>query len=452
MLDARTIHQYNVPGPRYTSYPTAVQLKPLMSSSREPLSKLIKADSKGLSLYIHLPFCNSLCWYCGCSRIITQNPKKADRYLKFLEKEMLLVSKELPKNYKLKQIHFGGGTPTFLSPDQVRSLGALLQKYFSIPNTIEFGVEIDPRRFSLEMAQAWIEIGMNRASLGVQDTNDEVQKAINRIQPLDLTKQTVDWLRTMGIKSINLDLIYGLPKQTEETFRKSIEDTIELSPDRYAIYSYAHLPHLFAGQRLIDDSLMPQPESKINMLLIAHELLEEAGYTFIGMDHFAKPTDSLAKALAKGELHRNFMGYSTHAGLDMIGLGLTSISKIGDHYFQNAKLMRKYEDMLGAGKIPYERGFSLDQDDQIRQAVIMDIMCKRSVDLNHVIELFEVDKNYFEEEMMALNPLIEDGLISLNEGLLKVTEKGVYLLRNIAMIFDAYLKKPSEQPQYSKTV
>lgn len=452
MLDSRLVQKYNVPGPRYTSYPTAMQLKPIMSAKREPLAKLINSESKGLSLYIHLPFCNSLCWYCGCSKIITQNDRKADRYLVYLEKELMQAKSELPKKYQLKQVHFGGGTPTFLKPEQVKKLGEILHKHMNIKSSCEFGVEIDPRRFSKEMAEAWVSIGMNRASLGIQDTNAEVQQAINRIQPFALTEQTVTWLRDLGIKSINFDLIYGLPKQTEETFRQSILDTLSLSPDRFAIYSYAHLPHLFAGQRLINEAFLPQAEHKLAMLALAHEMLDEAGYVFIGMDHFAKPDDDLSKALAEGSLHRNFMGYSTHGGLDMVGLGLTSISKIGDHYFQNAKTMNKYEDIIGEGRLPHERSFSLSLDDRVRQQVIMDIMCKRRVDLNEVIEKFDIDADYFKQDIPGLNPLIEDGLVAFEDNILTVLEQGVYLLRNIAMVFDAYLKRPIETPQYSKTI
>ena len=452
MLDSRLVQKYNVPGPRYTSYPTAMQLKPILSSKHRPLAELMNSDSKGLSLYIHLPFCNSLCWYCGCSKIITQNDRKADRYLEYLEKELRRAKAELPKKYKLSQVHFGGGTPTFLTPEQVIKLGELLHKHVDIKSSCEFGVEIDPRRFTKEMAEAWVSIGMNRASLGVQDTNAEVQEAINRIQPFALTQQTVSWLREFGIKSINFDLIYGLPKQTEETFRQSILDTVSLNPDRFAIYSYAHLPHLFAGQRLIDEAFLPQAEEKLAMLAMSHEMLDDAGYVFIGMDHFAKPEDGLSVALAEGSLHRNFMGYSTHGGIDMIGLGLTSISKIGDHYLQNSKTMNNYEDILGEDRLPHERSFSLTLDDRVRQQVIMDIMCKRKVDLQEVIQKFDVAGDYFTEDLPGLEPLIEDGLITFEGNTVTVLEQGVYLLRNIAMVFDAYLKKPLESRQYSKTI
>lgn len=452
MLDSRLVQKYNVPGPRYTSYPTAMQLKPIMSAKHTPLAALMNSESKGLSLYIHLPFCNSLCWYCGCSKIITQNDRKADRYLEYLEKELKRAKAELPKKYTLRQIHFGGGTPTFLKPAQVVKLGELLHKHVVIKSSCEFGVEIDPRRFTKEMAEAWVSIGMNRASLGVQDTNADVQKAINRIQPFEQTKQAVLWLREFGISSINFDLIYGLPKQSEETFKQSILDTLSLNPDRFAIYSYAHLPHLFAGQRLINEAFLPQADEKLAMLSLAHRMLDEAGYIFIGIDHFAKPEDDLSKALASGTLQRNFMGYSTHGGIDMIGLGLTSISKIGDHYLQNAKTMNKYEDLIGAGRLPHERKFTLTEDDRVRQQVIMDIMCKRRVDLNEVIQKFGVSENYFEEDIPALAPLVEDGLVNYKDGVLTVLEQGVYLLRNIAMVFDAYLKKPAESPQYSKTI
>lgn len=452
MLNSRLIQKYNVPGPRYTSYPTAMQLKPITSAKRRPLAELMNSESKGLSLYIHLPFCNSLCWYCGCSKIITQNDRKADRYLEYLEKELKRAKSELPAKYKLRQVHFGGGTPTFLKPEQVVKLGEILHKHMDIKASCEFGVEIDPRRFTREMAEAWVSIGMNRASLGVQDTNAEVQKAINRLQPFEMTKQTVEWLREFGIKSINFDLIYGLPKQTDETFKQSILDTLSLNPDRFAIYSYAHLPHLFAGQRLINEAFLPQAEDKLAMLTLAHEMLEEAGYVFIGMDHFAKPEDDLSVALAEGSLHRNFMGYSTHGGIDMVGLGLTSISKIGDHYLQNAKTMSKYEDIIGENRLPHERSFSLTLDDKVRQQVIMDIMCKRGVDLLEVTEKFSVSHDYFEEDLPGLEPLIEDGLITFDGNKIKVLEQGVYLLRNIAMVFDAYLKKPVDSPQYSKTI
>jgi oxygen-independent coproporphyrinogen-3 oxidase len=453
MLNPDLIQKYNVPGPRYTSYPTALNLKPLSRKKRLPLAEMLQSNKEGLSLYMHIPFCNSLCWYCGCSRIITQNPRKADKYLDMLEKEMKLASLEMEQTVPLRQIHFGGGTPTFLSPDQVLRLGTMLHKYFKMAPDVEFGVEIDPRHFNQDMAQAWKQIGMNRASLGVQDTDIEVQKAINRIQPISMTQQTVQWLRDVGVYSLNFDLIYGLPGQNTDTFNRSIDDTLALSPDRFAIYSYAHLPHLFAGQRLIDESLMPQPQEKLNMLVLAHQKMERAGYVFIGMDHFAKPDDALSVALSQGTLHRNFMGYSTHGGLDMLGLGLTSISKIGDHYLQNAKAMRSYEDLLGDGQLPYEKSFSLTHDDQVRQQIIMDIMCKRRVDLAAIAHEYGLSyTDYFEQDLPHLQPLMDDGLVTMDGGLIQVQEAGSYLLRNIAMVFDAYLNAKREKPAFSQTI
>lgn len=453
MLHAELIRKYNVPGPRYTSYPTALNLKPIERKKRSELTDLLPMGTKSLSLYMHIPFCHSLCWYCGCSRIITQNPRKASRYLDTLEKEMQLASKELSPKIKLEQVHFGGGTPTFLSPEQVHRLGEMLNKYFNLDKNVEFGVEIDPRSFTEQMADAWVSIGMNRASLGVQDTDESVQKAINRIQPLQLTAQSIQWLRDRKIKSINLDLIYGLPKQTLQSFEQSLYDTLALQPDRYAIYSYAHLPNRFAGQRLIDESTLPQPEDKLSMLLLAHQIMENADYTFIGMDHFAKRDDDLSRALENGTLQRNFMGYSTKGGLDMLGLGLTSISKLGNNYLQNAKELRSYEDLLHDKQLPYEKAFSLTQDDQIRQQIIMDIMCKRSVDFDEISTKFDIDSiEYLSEEIASLEPLQQDGLLEIKGSRLRVSKEGSYLLRNIAMQFDAYLSTDLKERSFSKTI
>lgn len=448
------VQKYNVPGPRYTSYPTAVQL-----SDQYEQGELDRAFGKrrdkeqAFSLYIHIPFCFSLCWYCGCTKIITKDQDRGDHYLDYLEKEMSLVRETIHPGSTLKQIHFGGGTPTFLSPPQLRRLGALLQSYFKIHPDVEFSVEIDPRRCSEDHIKALAEIGCTRASLGVQDTNEEVQKAIRRVQPFEKTAQVTNLLRKHSILNINFDLIYGLPKQTLPLFHKTIEDVVSLEPDRFAIYSYAHIPSIMPAQKLLDENDFPSTEAKLGMLVYAINKLPDYGYNYIGMDHFAQETDELSLAIKEGTLQRNFQGYSTHAELDMLALGMSGISQGTEFYYQNEKDLGKYYALLDKGELPVFKFLSLSDDDKLRKQIIMQIMCRGEIDYVQFSDQHEISfPKQFSSELESLKQLEADGLLILFEHGFKITSAGRLFLRNIAMVFDAYLQQKNHQTAYSKTV
>ena len=448
------VKKYNVPGPRYTSYPTAVQFSEdfdndlIRGMQENRLGKPAK-----YSLYIHIPFCFSLCWYCGCTKVITKNQDRGDVYLDYLEKEMQLTAASFHKKSLLKQIHFGGGTPTFLSPEQLRRLGQLIHTNFRIAGDVEFSVEIDPRRVEEDHVKALSEIGCNRASLGVQDTNPEVQKAIHRIQPFDQTKQVVLWLRSNGIEDINLDLIYGLPLQTPSTFKKTIKDAVSLNPDRFAIYSYAHLPSIMPAQKLLNEDEFPSVDEKLSMLIHAIEELPELGYRYIGMDHFARENDDLSKALDQGTLQRNFQGYSTHAELDMIALGMSGISQGNRLYTQNEKDLDSYYTLLDQGKLPIKKVLRLTDEDLSRRNIIMQIMCKGEINYEDFSKETGVKiENTYKEELTRLHELESDGLLIQTGNGFSITSVGRLFLRNIAMIFDEYLARPNHKKTYSKTV
>jgi oxygen-independent coproporphyrinogen III oxidase len=452
--DFALIKKYNVPGPRYTSYPTAVQFKEI--GEAQQIEERLKSDQnrrKNLSLYFHIPFCFSLCWYCGCTKIITKDADRGDHYIDYLEKEMDLVRNQLTGGETVTQIHFGGGTPTFLKPGQLQRLGSTIQQRFNLDKDIEFSVEIDPRRCTREHAAALADIGCNRASLGVQDTNREVQEAIHRIQPYEETERVTQLLRDSGISQINFDLIYGLPRQTPLRFRKTLDDVMQLDPDRLAIYSYAHMPHLMPSQKLLDESEFPSAEEKLGMIQFAVESLPEQGMRFIGMDHFAKEDDNLSRAFDEGTLQRNFQGYSTHAETDMIAFGMSGISQLEDTYYQNTKDLGEYYRMIDEDKLPVIKELTLSRDDKIRKALIMQIMCTTTLNFQEFSHKHEIDfKSYFREELENLDELESDGLLICMKDGIKITESGRLFLRNIAMSFDAYLKEPGREKRYSKTV
>jgi len=448
------VKKYNVPGPRYTSYPTAVQFTDQFDKGVLDAYHTNRTQEKReKSLYIHIPFCFSLCWFCGCTKVITKNQGRGDVYLGYLEKEMELINKTIHSGSVIKQIHFGGGTPTFLSPKQLRRLGMIIYDQFQIHKDVEFSVEIDPRRVEEEHIIALKEIGCNRASLGVQDTNEAVQKAIHRIQPFEQTQKVCSLLRKHGIKNINIDLIYGLPRQTFELFKKTVEDVLELDPDRFAIYSYAHLPSIMPAQRLLNEADMPSTGEKLSMLVHAIQFLPDYGYQYIGMDHFAKEDDELSLALKNGSLQRNFQGYSTHAELEMIGLGMSGISQGDTLYTQNEKDLDAYYEMLDDGRLPIKKVLPLSSKDLLRRELIMQVMCKRELDYG---QFFEGDKQRFKEhfsdELFRLKELESDGFIQLTETGFMITDLGKLFLRNIAMVFDEYLKQKLHQTAYSKTV
>ena len=446
---SQLILKYETSGPRYTSYPTAPHFSP--AESKQALIKKALESGKAKSLYIHIPFCKTLCLFCGCSSSVCTEQKKADEYLELLERELKIWQNLGFKRCALEQIHFGGGTPNFLSPEQILRLGDIIKSFFEISKTCEFSAELDPRTLALEKVQAFAKIGINRASIGVQDTNPEVQKAILRLQPNDLNKRAFEWLRSSGIKHINIDLMYGLPLQNSENFKRTIQDALELKPDRIALFNYAHVPWLKSAQKALEKYPMARGEEKVALFEQAMEAFENAGFEYIGLDHFAKPEDELIKARNEGSLQRNFQGYSTRAGLDTFALGLTSISQTRDSYRQNVKVYKDYENSINAGSLPIERGIILRPDDLLRREIIMSIMCNLRLDFNKIESNYNLDfEKTFEKALQNLSDFERDGLIELGENSLSVTKLGRLFLRNIAMNFDA--RMAGEKSKYSKTL
>lgn len=452
-VDLDLVRKYNVPGPRYTSYPPATQFTDkvdfnlLRSKMRENA-----ASERDVSLYFHLPFCQTLCWYCGCTTVITTDQKVSGKYIDYLEKEIGLLAGEFNSKRKVAQLHFGGGTPTFLTPPELRRLGGIIKKNFTFSPNIEAGVEIDPRRLSREHIEALAEIGFNRASIGVQDNNPVVQKAVHRIQPFAQTKMAVDWLRESGFKSINIDLIYGLPHQTPETFEKTLEEVLTLQPNRFAVFSYAHVPWIKPSQKILEDKILPTPETKLAMLKLTIEKLTSEGYVYIGMDHFAREDDELAIAQREKKLQRNFQGYSTCGDTDIFAFGMSSISQAGDIYWQNNKELPAYYGSVDAGNLPLMKGYVLTEEDEIRRQTIMRLMCDLNLDYAAMSQLLGIDfTEHFENELASLDDMEADGLILKTPTGLLVTELGRLLIRNIAMRFDAYLPKTTER-RFSKTI
>jgi len=455
-LDIDLIKKYNVQGPRYTSYPTSVQFGKATEGDRLNLDSYLTERNKSareISLYFHIPFCFSLCWYCGCTKIITKDQDRGDHYLNYLEKEMDMISEILHKDSKIVQIHFGGGTPTFLKPKQLLHLRTAIRNRFNIRKETEFGVEIDPRRCSREHIKALKNIGCNRASLGVQDTNKEVQEAIHRIQPFEQTEKITRWLREEGIFSINFDLIYGLPRQTLETFRTSIDDVLQLHPDRLAMYSYAHLPQRIPAQKLIKNDEMPTTDEKLAMLQLCISHLTGNGYRFIGMDHFSKEVEELSRAREEGTLQRNFQGYSTHSGADLYAFGMSGISNVGEYYWQNSKDLGAYYSSLDEKKLPIEKLLNLCRDDKIRKDVIMKIMCRKSLSFEEIEEKWGITfERYFGNSLERLAALQSDGLITIDSHRLLISDTGRLFLRNIAGCFDRYFQEIKGRKIFSKTI
>ena len=441
-------------GPRYTSYPTADRFH---DGFRQPeyiktLDNVLNANEKPVSLYIHIPFCNVICYYCGCNKVITKDTSKADEYLNYLEKEMALLKPHLHGKHQLAQLHFGGGTPTFLSDEQLERIFKMIREHFELLPNGEYSIEIDPRKVSRESVFKLAKLGFNRMSVGIQDFDPKVQAAVNRIQTIEETQNVIEAAREAGFKSISVDLIYGLPHQSVQSIKPTLDTVLTaLNPDRIALYHYAHLPHIFKPQRLIDTNAVPSSEEKLDILQYAVHLLDEKDYVFIGMDHFAKPEDELAIALHEGRLQRNFQGYSTYADCDLVAIGVSSIGKIGNTYSQNQRLLDDYYADLDANKLPVMRGFILNEDDVLRRQIIQDLMCRFELELSD----YGIDfVNYFSEELPDLDNMAKLGLIEWNavSGSLKVTPKGRFLIRNIAMIFDYYLRHKETQAKYSQTV
>lgn len=452
VVDAGLLQKYNRPVPRYTSYPTALEFRSIDDSDS---ASAFLADSERatgpLSLYIHLPFCKSLCWFCGCTKIISTDQSIADRYLDYLELEIDMVQPRIGVGRKVVQLHFGGGSPNFLSPEQISRLGAMLHARFDFADDAEMSVEIDPRTLTKAKVDAFVAMGINRASLGVQDLDPEVQKAIHRIQPTEMNREAIGWLRDAGIESLNVDLIYGLPGQSVESFRRTLNEVLDYKPDRFAIFSYAHVPWSKFAQKILERSSLPEPAVKIQLLELIVETLTERGYAHIGMDHFTLADDSLAVAQRAGTLQRNFQGYSLYADTEICAFGISSISQAGRTYRQNVKELDAYYGRLDAGELPIERGYMLDREDQIRREVIMRLMCDMKLDYRSLGESLGIDfKEYFRADIEKLAPLERDGLVDTRDDGLVVTDVGRLLIRNIAFVFDAH--SVEKEQSFSKSV
>lgn len=453
-LELDLIRKYSVAGPRYTSYPPANRFTAELAGLE--LERAIADDNvvsgAPLSLYFHLPFCETRCWFCGCNTVITLRRDAAREYLDDLAREMRLTAAHVDVRRPVTQIHLGGGTPTFFPPEELRRLGALVREIFpNVAADAEFGVEVDPRRLTREHVLALREIGANRASLGVQDTNPAVQLAIHRIQPHAMNEQAVTWLRESGFDSINVDLIYGLPLQTAESFARTIDDVLGLDPDRLSVFSYAHVPWIKPAQRILEDRQLPNAEEKLAMFAVAHEKLTTAGYVDIGLDHFAKPDDELAVALRGGTLQRNFQGYSTRGGASLYSFGISAISSTAATYRQNHKTLDAWRAALDAGQLPVERGLRLSDEDQRRRVIIMRLMCDRGLDYAALSRELELDfAATYAAEIASLDDLEADGIVHRTKGGVRVTSVGVPLLRVVAMRFDPDLA--SGAGRHSRTI
>lgn len=451
-LDFRLARKYSKPGPRYTSYPTALHFTPEIERA-ELLAELGPRPGEPLSLYFHLPFCESLCWFCGCTTVITRNRSLADNYIDLLEREMDTARPQFGEDRYVNQLHFGGGTPNFLSADQLQRLIQAIHERFTLADDGEFSVELDPRQLGQEQVEAFREGGFNRASFGVQDCNPAVQKAVHRVQPSDLNRQAIRWLRDAGFHSLNLDLIYGLPGQTPESFADTLDEVIAYAPDRFAVFSYAHVPWMKPAQKILERNPLPDPDAKLAMLDVAVNKLAAAGFEYIGMDHFAKSDDDLVRARQAGELQRNFQGYSTCAGVDIAAFGMSGIGQSRRSYRQNAKDLAGYRASVEAGELPLERGLILSRDDEIRRAAIHGILCDLAIDFAAFGSRWKIDfKEYFGTAIADLQPLAEDGLVVVEDGAITVTSAGRFFLRNIAMAFDGYLRESAQSKRYSRTV
>jgi oxygen-independent coproporphyrinogen III oxidase len=455
-VSADLLRRFDVPGPRYTSYPTADRFVEAFTAEDHARALQLRRNGSAsagqpLSLYVHIPFCESLCYYCACNKVVTKNHEKAAHYLRYLEREIDLHTAHLGVGKAVSQLHLGGGTPTFLSDRELRELMAMLRRSFAFAPGGEYSIEVDPRTVDASRLALLAELGFSRLSMGVQDFNPDVQKAVHRIQPREQVFDLVQTARELGFDSINVDLIYGLPRQSAETFARTVSQVAELRPDRIALYAYAHLPERFKSQRRIVTSELPDAASKVAMLAQSMAVFAEAGYDYIGMDHFALPRDALAVAKRQGRLHRNFQGYSTQPECDLIALGVSAIGRVGATYSQNAKTMLEYCDLIDQGQLPVVRGIALTRDDLVRHAVIMALMCQgevvfESIELNYLLDF----RKYFASELEALAVMQEQGLVRLEEGRIRVTELGWFFVRGVAMLFDRYLQADRDRARFSR--
>ena len=458
VLNPELLQRYDVAGPRYTSYPTADRFVEAFGETDYLQALEQRRDGVGakaypLSLYVHIPFCESLCYYCACNKIITKHHERGAEYLHYLEREVDLNIAHLGQGQMVSQLHLGGGSPTFLSDAELAQLMAMLRRNFQFAPGGEYSVEIDPRTVTCERLAHLAELGFNRLSFGVQDFEPAVQKAVHRIQPAEQVFDLVAAARELGFESVNADLIYGLPMQTPETFERTLEKITQLRPDRIALYAYAHLPERFKPQRRIHTQDLPPAASKLVMLSSAMRVLMAAGYVYVGMDHFALPNDALAVAKRQGRLHRNFQGYSTQPDCDLIALGVSSIGRVGPTFSQNVKTLDEYYDLLNQGRLPVARGMALSRDDLVRRTVIMALMCQgsvlfESVELSHLVDF----KQYFAPELEALRHMQEQGLLTMDEAGVHVTELGWFFVRGVAMVFDKYLQADKNRARFSKII
>ena len=457
LFDAQLIRRYDKAGPRYTSYPTAVAFTTFTEDEYKAHAYLSNEDPipLPLSLYFHIPFCDTICFYCACNKIATKDRSLSECYLRYLFKEIEMQAALYDPDRQVEQLHWGGGTPTFLNHEEMRALMAKTRQHFRLYDNDEgdYSIEIDPRSVTTETIQVLREIGFNRFSLGVQDVNERVQIAVNRVQPIEQTQAVIEACRQYGANSISVDLIYGLPFQTVESFRETLDTILELSPDRLSIFNYAHLPHLFKPQRRINEDDLPSADTKLQIMQLAVEHLTAQGYVYIGMDHFAKPDDELALAQANGTLHRNFQGYTTHADCDLIAMGVSSISSVAESYSQNAKTLDEYYAALDKNQFPVIRGITLTDDDVIRREVIQQLACHFQLSFVDIEKQFNLKfADYFAQELSELATMAQDGLLGLDAEGLVVTPRGRFLIRNICMVFDVSLRAANTQTRFSKVI
>jgi oxygen-independent coproporphyrinogen III oxidase len=460
LVDRGLIAKYNRTAPRYTSYPTAPHFKAELVDAAAYRKEVARVDQqepeRPLSLYIHIPFCQQECYYCGCMRMITRDRSRAEVYLESLYREIDQVGNLFSRNRPVVQLHFGGGTPTYLNEDQLTRLMEKIGRRFQLltDDSGDYSIEVDPREVSEGKLALLRRLGFNRISFGVQDINPQVQEAVNRVQPLALDVQVVQEARQVGFKSVNIDLIYGLPHQSAETFAATLQTVLaELDPDRLAIFNFAHLPELLKNQRKIAAEHLPAPDKKLQILEESIRILEQRGYLYIGMDHFGKPDDELTIAQREGKLHRNFQGYTTHAECDLVGLGVSSISQIGEMYAQNLKKVHHYQEQVNKGELPIFRGLIMSSDDRIRHTVIMGLMCSFRLDFAIIENRFNLKfENYFADALEQLISMERDGLLSVKNRVIQVTPAGKLLIRNICTAFDWHLSQSATKTNFSQTI
>lgn len=449
------IKKYDKSGPRYTSYPTAIQFtEEFGEEDYYQQVKLSNERNTPLSLYFHIPFCDTICYYCGCNKIVTKNRNHAQPYLDAVYKELALQGSLFKATRIVNQLHWGGGTPTFISHDQMTELMQQTRKHFTLldDDSGEYSIELDPREVTTASVNLLRKLGFNRISLGVQDFNPKVQQAVNRIQSFKETRDVILAARKNEFHSISLDLIYGLPFQTVTSFNETVDKVLELEPDRLSVFNYAHLPEMFKTQRQINSADLPSAEDKLAILQQVTNKLIDAGYEYIGMDHFAKPTDELAIAQKERKLYRNFQGYSTNSDCDLVALGITSIGKVADSYSQNIKTIKEYTEVVNSGKLPVYRGVALTQDDVLRREVINQLICHFELNFKNIEAEFDINfSDYFVDELKQIKDMQADSLLELSSERILVLPEGKLLIRNICMVFDVYLKKNKEQ-RFSKTI